>query len=1099
MFSHSLTQDATVMKNPKPGNAPAALTALSFACDGGLGEDFHDILKEQCATIRKGMPGDSRWRECREVTVPRDADGTHCLPGMKSPLRNEQLPIPDSEKIGVLPSKAHPNEPLNRMDRGMVLNAVRAALHATRPVKNTAASFSEDRPFALLRTLMRGSGDDESAAGALADRTGSAQPSVSASAVETAAPDRTPGADHDRAEAVMGALLTGLPGNCLLSGRLAAATEIVSDAGGTPPPSLALGDRMGSAQSSASVPVVETAAPDRAVGNSKGQAEAAIGALLTGLLGNYLLSGRAAATETVSDGGGAPPPSLALADRTGSAQPSVSAPSVETSAPDRAVGNSKGQAEMAIGALLTGLPRNYLLSVGAAATETVSDGGGAPPPSLALADRTGSAQPSVSAPSVETSAPDRAVGNSKGQAEMAIGALLTGLLGNYLLSGRAAATETVSDGEGAPPPSLALADRAGSAQPSVSAPSVETSAPDRAVGNSKGQAEAAIGALLTGLLGNYLLSGRAAATETVSDGGGAPPPSLALADRTGNAQPLVSAPSVETSAPDRAVGNSKGQAEAARGALLTGLGVMAPVSKELPLELSRILEIVGRTLSPEAVSADPQGAVSGAMKEAVFHYFKGQGAGFGNNQAAMQFGGGTMQESVYAPAMGNIMKEGPFTKPGTTNPGGKVFLGADSGVSVQDERKGMLQAVVDEASRRQERDGAMPKEGSTRLRSTGVPAAGSNENEQILTRYRNEQTSPAGSDPGRLSLGASWERTRVYRVSSDALPGQQAEATESVRMKGVPGYGAIVSKEKGVAMHARQDVKKKSPGKGGLSDTPQSPPTFISGEVGKEAHKTDRNGQSLLRDVRKFRLIDRNASERPAQGNSPDVEKEALRQQPESGRQVLPSLSGGEEPAGMKRFDVELQERALSQKEAVSTNQSQPTVRHAQAVDSFPGTEMRAPADDRPVKTEMLVERVLAAVSNPAKGGVNRVKIALNPPNMGTMDMEVIVRDKMVRVVFRVEGTEVSRFLNANVEQLRNSLAGQGLTVDSILVSGQGEQASGERYGSAQGGQFFQHEGNRSGNHAGEKYGGSMTAQKDNPPEAKNATDHLHGMVSLFV
>ena len=1012
------------------------MTAVSVSCDGGMGEAFHEILNEQCVTKQKELMGDSRKYESREFYVSREADGgQHRVPGMES------FPSSGNEKVHI-PHLKKTGVLKSDADQNDALKVDRAQIvnHSPGKYHSQSTSTGKDATKTDLQIL-------ESLMAAFAAGEGACE-------------------SND--------------GRDSMSGRTAIGGDVT--------------------------PASNTA--DR-------------GALLT-------------AVRTVMH----------------------AIHAVKNTAPSL----SDDKSFAVLRALIMGKETEDI-AVDAAIEQVVST------------------QSPLVAPAVDASVSDSAVNHSDSRAQAAIGDLLIGLLKNYILSGGAVpVTETRSDAGVTPVTSRPPVERVISPQSPLVAPAVDASASDSAVNHSDSRAQAAISDLLIGLPGNYILSGGAVpVTETRSDAGVTPVTSRPPVERVISPQSPLVAPAVDASLPDSVANSADNQWTTASTHMWYGSGATAPVSKELPVELSRILEIFGRTLSSETVPAASQKAVSailnrvanflhtdrvpswmpyahisdltlhgGAKDNSSFHpyfsvssgkgegvtvftggldalrvdgeaaeektvfagaaesglpYFKGHRAGFGNNQTAMQFGGGAGQESVYAPAMGNIMKDGPFTEKRATNPDGKIFSGGDRGIIVQDDGKNMLQAVVGEALRRQGNNVAMPKDGSTRLRATGVYAAGSNESEQILTRYNNEQVSPLRSDPVSLSLSASWERKGVHGMSSDAPPGQQIETAESVPMKDAPGYSATISKEKGGAKHALWDMREKNQGesKAVLNDAPQSSHTSVSGEVDKEANKIDRGAQSLLRDVKRFRVIDRDVSERSAKENVSVTEKEVLRQQPEKEKQVFFSPSRGEETSGMKRVDVEIQERGPSQKEGVSANRPQPTVRHAHAVDAFPGAEMKASNDDRPVKTEMLVERVLAAVSNPAKGGVNRVKIALNPPNMGTMDMEVIVRDKMVRVVFRVEGTDVSRFLNANVEQLRNSLAGQGLTVDSIFVSGQGEHASGERYGSGQSGQFFQHEGNGRGNHTGEKYSGPMTAQKDDLPDAKESNPHLHGLVSLFV
>lgn len=90
----------------------------------------------------------------------------------------------------------------------------------------------------------------------------------------------------------------------------------------------------------------------------------------------------------------------------------------------------------------------------------------------------------------------------------------------------------------------------------------------------------------------------------------------------------------------------------------------------------------------------------------------------------------------------------------------------------------------------------------------------------------------------------------------------------------------------------------------------------------------------------------------------------------------------------------------------------------------------RFPLDIRPFS-----EQLSSVASSLGTGGFQRVRIQLTPPNLGSLDMEVIVKDKAVKVLFRVESTDACRFLQAGTEQLKASLKAQGFTVESFSVS----------------------------------------------------------------
>ncbi|MCK9275552.1 MAG: flagellar hook-length control protein FliK [Syntrophales bacterium] len=150
-----------------------------------------------------------------------------------------------------------------------------------------------------------------------------------------------------------------------------------------------------------------------------------------------------------------------------------------------------------------------------------------------------------------------------------------------------------------------------------------------------------------------------------------------------------------------------------------------------------------------------------------------------------------------------------------------------------------------------------------------------------------------------------------------------------------------------------------------------------------------------------------------------------------------------------------------------------------------------------PVRHETIIKQLLSAVSNAGQKKMSRVKIALDPPSLGSLDMDIIVRDKTVRVQFTVQSAEVSRFINFNLEQLKQSLAGQGLYVDSITVNDGSQEAYGHRSGPDSEGRFFHSEQRRQN-----QTGGNATAESDPPYTDQTAVCHYddqpQGQVSLF-
>jgi len=81
-----------------------------------------------------------------------------------------------------------------------------------------------------------------------------------------------------------------------------------------------------------------------------------------------------------------------------------------------------------------------------------------------------------------------------------------------------------------------------------------------------------------------------------------------------------------------------------------------------------------------------------------------------------------------------------------------------------------------------------------------------------------------------------------------------------------------------------------------------------------------------------------------------------------------------------------------------------------------------------------IISRVAAEIKESAATDGGRIKITLNPPSLGRLEMDVIVRNGKVEVVLVANNKDVQNTLNSNIEQLKGSLQNQGLTIERCDV-----------------------------------------------------------------
>ena len=127
-----------------------------------------------------------------------------------------------------------------------------------------------------------------------------------------------------------------------------------------------------------------------------------------------------------------------------------------------------------------------------------------------------------------------------------------------------------------------------------------------------------------------------------------------------------------------------------------------------------------------------------------------------------------------------------------------------------------------------------------------------------------------------------------------------------------------------------------------------------------------------------------------------------------------------------------------------------------------------------------------------------RVRIALTPPRMGKLDMDVVVRDNKVQVILKVENNDVWHALKSNTTSLESALRNQGLMVDTIQVTVQ-EKFGDNNFGFGQNGAAFKegsNQENNPGHHQGEpdgtEYG--LTGSPEEMTESR-----MDGRISLFI
>lgn len=129
------------------------------------------------------------------------------------------------------------------------------------------------------------------------------------------------------------------------------------------------------------------------------------------------------------------------------------------------------------------------------------------------------------------------------------------------------------------------------------------------------------------------------------------------------------------------------------------------------------------------------------------------------------------------------------------------------------------------------------------------------------------------------------------------------------------------------------------------------------------------------------------------------------------------------------------------------------------------------------IEPRVLINQVAKSVNGPG-----RVKISLTPPHLGTLNMDVLVKNNKVQIIIQAENNDVRQILQSNVETLKNALSSQGLIADSISVIIQEKSDNPGNFGFGREETLFKEDNN----------------QKENQENPKGKKDSLDRVSSLF-
>ncbi|MCX5836601.1 MAG: flagellar hook-length control protein FliK [Deltaproteobacteria bacterium] len=190
--------------------------------------------------------------------------------------------------------------------------------------------------------------------------------------------------------------------------------------------------------------------------------------------------------------------------------------------------------------------------------------------------------------------------------------------------------------------------------------------------------------------------------------------------------------------------------------------------------------------------------------------------------------------------------------------------------------------------------------------------------------------------------------------------------------------------------------------------------------------------------------------------------------------------------------DKEMQQILPTSKGRISEKMTGPTVMEPLNMLSSFSEKMMIKADNvTGLNAQSIIDQIADARQDMGKD-LNRVKITLNPPNLGTVDLEVTVRQNRVEVVMIVDHSGVQQVLQSHAEDIKSAFQRQDMKIDSFQVLLQ-NNSDGNQQQSNQG--TAMHEQSR-GRHL------QHFSEEDSPDMIFTSEDHAieqsRGLVSIF-
>lgn len=131
--------------------------------------------------------------------------------------------------------------------------------------------------------------------------------------------------------------------------------------------------------------------------------------------------------------------------------------------------------------------------------------------------------------------------------------------------------------------------------------------------------------------------------------------------------------------------------------------------------------------------------------------------------------------------------------------------------------------------------------------------------------------------------------------------------------------------------------------------------------------------------------------------------------------------------------------------------------------------------------------------------GSGRVRMTLNPPSLGTLDMDVRVKNNRVEVTMTADNREVKQILQTNLDELKTALKDQGLSVERLNIQWQNQDGGQGNFNFAHNGSSPGRDGRNISRQAGKADEENSMQAEEYPLNAISSLDGGTRLISVII